>query len=40
MAESLKLYSAQQGAGASYLVIDSESGNHSDLSLDTPLVHL
>jgi hypothetical protein len=34
MDKSLKLYTAQQEAGASYLVIDSESGNLADLSLD------
>jgi hypothetical protein len=34
VAESMQLYAAQQEAGASYLVIDSESGNLADLSLE------
>ena len=34
MSESFKLHTTQHDAGASYLVIDSESGNLADLSLE------
>ena len=34
VAESMQLYAAQQEAGSSYLVIDSETGNLADLSLE------